>query len=34
MLDLMRAYGNDSASLLLHTVNDGMREYRAGGRVP
>lgn len=34
MLDLMRAYGSDSATLLLHTVNDGVRAYRGGRRIP
>ena len=29
MLDLMRKFGRSDALLLLHTVNDGVRQYRA-----
>jgi hypothetical protein len=34
MVDLMKAYGGPEAIFLLNTVNDGVRVYRGGRRVP
>jgi hypothetical protein len=33
MLDLMRAYGNPDARLIIHDVDQGMLLYRGGKRV-